>query len=58
MNTDLKTTQHKREVEMAVQAIIEGHTVVIKDVIRNDVRSKLREIKENCTIVLSQMREL
>lgn len=43
-------------VEKIVQSLINAQTVVIKDEIRPAVQKRLREIKKNCTEVLSQMK--
>lgn len=45
--------------EQIVQKLINGGTVSIIDKQElRDVRSRLREIKKNCTIVLSQMKDM
>lgn len=43
--------------EKIIQELINGNTVVVRDEQRAEVQKRLREIKKNCTIVLSQMRE-
>lgn len=46
------------ETEKIVQALINGETVSILDTLTFcQVRHRLREIKKNCTTVLSQMKE-
>lgn len=39
-----------------IQILIDGETVVVPDNQKDEVRKRLREIKKNCTIVLSQFK--
>ena len=43
--------------EDIIKELINGNTVPVPDAQSIEVRNKLRDIKNNCTIVLSQMRE-
>lgn len=45
-----------KNVEQLVQQLINGETVYIKDEQKKEVQKRLREIKKNCTIVLSQFK--
>lgn len=44
-------------INLTVKALIEGKTVIVKDEIRKEVQQQLRDIKKNCTIVLSQLND-
>lgn len=44
--------------EEVIQKLINGDTVYLKSTEeRREIRNRLREIKKNCTIVLSQLKE-
>lgn len=43
--------------EKIIQQLINGNTAVVKDEHKAEVQKRLREIKKNCTLVLSQMRD-
>ena len=43
-------------IEEIVQLLINGELVVVKDEHKKEVQRRLREIKKNCTIVLSDMK--
>lgn len=45
------------KTETIVQKLINGDTVSIADEQRKEVQQRLREIKNNCTIVLKQLKE-
>jgi len=42
--------------EYVIKKLINGETVLVKEEQRIEVRNKLRSIKKNCTIVLSQIK--
>jgi hypothetical protein len=44
-------------IEQKVQALINGETVTVPDNLVKDVQTRLREIKKNATLVLSQLKE-
>ena len=44
------------DIEKIVQLLIKGECVHVKDEQKKEVQKRLREIKKNCTIVLSQMK--
>jgi hypothetical protein len=45
------------EINQIVELLIKGNTVFIKDKeTRKEVQKAIREIKNNCTIVLSQLK--
>lgn len=49
---------HKTDnIDEIVSLLISGEVVVVKDEYKTAVQKKLREIKKNCTIVLSQLKE-
>lgn len=49
---------HKTDnIDEIVNLLISGEVVAVKDKHRTAVKKKIREIKKNCTIVLSQLKE-
>ena len=44
-------------IDEIVNLLISGEAVVVKNKYKTAVKKKLREIKKNCTIVLSQLKE-
>ena len=40
-----------------IEKLISGETVVVPDHMRKSIQKRLREIKKNCIIVLSQLNE-
>ena len=43
--------------ETIIQKLINGDTAVVPDELKKEVQQRLREIKNNCTIVLKQLKE-
>lgn len=50
--------KQETNVDKAVQVLINGGTTSLDDSIFSEVQERLREIKRNCTEVLSQMKEM
>lgn len=46
----------KPQIEIIVRTLITGGTVSVPDEVKKDVQKRLREIKKNCSIVLSQFK--
>ena len=44
-------------IDEIVNLLISGEVVMVKDEHKTAVQKRLREIKKNCTIVLSQLKE-
>ncbi len=46
----------ENNIEKIVQLLISGECVSVKDEHKKEVQKRLREIKNNCTVVLSQLK--
>jgi hypothetical protein len=58
MNSITNKIQIAMTTEQKIQILINGGTLTIKDEAeKKKIQERLREIKQNCTIVLSQIKD-
>lgn len=59
MKQDIETLinqDKQQDIEQIVGLLISGKIAIVNDELKKDVQKRLREIKKNCTIVLSQFK--